>query len=132
MSQFMKTYFIALVIFLIIDAFWLGFFAKNFYQREIGNLLLPTPKWGAAALFYLLYLGGLTYLIILPLIETQNLSQGLLQALVFGFMTYATYDLTNLATLEGWSLKVTLIDLLWGSFLGTTVTYISYQISKLF
>ena len=112
--MFIKLYFIALPIFFIFDILWLGVFAKKFYARESGALMNAKVDWPAAVLFYLLYVGGLVTLVIFP-----ALSDGLLnRALVFGAMfvacCYAPYDLTNLATLKGWPVALTVVDLVWG------------------
>ena len=126
-------YLIALVFFLIIDLVWLGVIAKNLYQKEIGALLLDNPNWVAAIIFYLLFLVGLVYFVINPAIVNEDFTKLLISAAFFGFITYATYDLTNLATLEGWSIKITIIDLIWGTFLSTAVsvlTYLTYFLIK--
>ena len=126
-------YLIALVFFLIIDLVWLGVIAKNLYQKEIGALLLDNPNWIAAIIFYLLFLVGLVYFVINPAIVNEDFTKLLISAAFFGFITYATYDLTNLATLEGWSIKITIIDLIWGTFLSTAVsvlTYLTYFLIK--
>jgi len=126
-------YLIALVFFLIIDLVWLGVIAKNLYQKEIGALLLDNPNWVAAIIFYLLFLVGLVYFVINPAIVNEDFTKLLISAAFFGFITYATYDLTNLATLDGWSIKITIIDLIWGTFLSTVVsvlTYLTYFLIK--
>lgn len=126
-------YLIALVFFLIIDLVWLGVIAKNLYQKEIGALLLDNPNWIAAIIFYLLFLVGLVYFVINPAIVNEDFTKLLISAAFFGFITYATYDLTNLATLDGWSIKITIIDLIWGTFLSTAVsvlTYLTYFLIK--
>ena len=126
-------YLIALVFFLIIDLVWLGVIAKNLYQKEIGALLLDNPNWIAAIIFYLLFLVGLVYFVINPAIVNEDFTKLLISAAFFGFITYATYDLTNLATLDGWSIKITIIDLIWGTFLSTVVsvlTYLTYFLIK--
>ncbi len=126
-------YLIALVFFLIIDLVWLGVIAKNLYQKEIGALLLDNPNWVAAIIFYLLFLVGLVYFVINPAIVNEDFTKLLISAAFFGFITYATYDLTNLATLDGWSIKITIIDLIWGTFLSTAVsvlTYLTYFLIK--
>ena len=131
--SYIKMYLIALVFFLIIDLVWLGVIAKNLYQKEIGALLLDNPNWIAAIIFYLLFLVGLVYFVINPAIVNEDFTKLLISAAFFGFITYATYDLTNLATLEGWSIKITIIDLIWGTFLSTAVsvlTYLTYFLIK--
>ena len=128
---YIKMYIIAFIVFLIIDAIWLGLIAKNLYQSEIGHLMTDKPNFIAAGIFYLLFIGGLIYFVINPAISTGDITKLIISAAVFGFMTYATYDLTNLATLKDWPIKVTIIDLIWGTSVSTVVSYVTYIIYKL-
>ncbi len=105
---------LTLVTFLVLDALWLGVIARKLYSSQIGHLLAPNVRWGAAVLFYLLYITGLLVLVVLPRSGAPVLHVALLGAL-FGLVAYATYDLTNLATLSGWPVSVTLADLAWGA-----------------
>lgn len=123
-----RSYFIALTVFFIIDIIWLALVAKNLYQDQIGHLLMKKPNWIAAIIFYLIFIFGLVYFVISPGIENEEFAKMLLNGVLFGFITYCTYDLTNLATLENWPLKITIIDLIWGSFLGGSVSVITYFI----
>lgn len=132
LTQFLKLYLIAFILFLIIDLFWLGFVAKNLYQNQVGSLLKSNTNWTAAIIFYLLFIAGMVFFAIQPSITSQTVWKAMLYGLLFGFITYATYDLTNLATLEGWPLKITLIDLLWGSFLGASTSSLTYVFYHLF
>ncbi|MFP4286789.1 MAG: DUF2177 family protein [Candidatus Izemoplasmataceae bacterium] len=126
MILFLKIYLIAFIVFFAIDLIWLGIIAKDLYQKTIGHLLKTDVNWVAAIIFYLIFIGGLVFFAIMPAIEKELWTQALLYGLLFGFITYATYDLTNLATLKDWPLKITLIDLAWGSFLGASTSTISY------
>lgn len=126
-GNFMKMYLIAFIVFLIIDAIWLGLVAKNFYKNNIGHLMADKPNFLAAGVFYLIFIVGVIFFTYNGIAE-QNLSKALLAGAVFGFMAYATYDLTNLATLEGWPIKVTIVDLVWGTFLSSTMTLATYFI----
>jgi len=103
------------VVFLILDAIWLGVISRNLYQREIGDLLLPKPNIGAAAVFYVIYIAGLVYFCVVPGVAGQSALRGLVNGAVFGIVAYATYDLTNLATLKGWSTTLVFIDVAWGA-----------------
>jgi uncharacterized membrane protein len=106
---------LTLVTFLLLDAVWLGLVAREMYRREIGHLLAPKVRWGAAVAFYVLYIAGLLLLVVLPNQRSPwVLTAGLGAA--FGLVAYATYDLTNLATLVRWPISVTLADLAWGAF----------------
>lgn len=128
MSHFLITYLIAIIVFFAIDILWLAKIAQKLYQKEIGSLLLKKPKWSAAIVFYLLYLIGIVVFGILP--ATSALEAWGLGAL-FGLIAYATYDLTNLATLKGFSLKITIIDLIWGTFITSTTSVLAYLIVSL-
>jgi uncharacterized membrane protein len=110
------AYLLTLVTFLAIDAVWLGVIARGLYQRELGHLLAPTVRWGAAGVFYVIYVAGVLVLVVLPNLDAP-LTRAILFGAVFGLVAYATYDLTNLATLLRWPLRVTLLDLGWGTFL---------------
>ena len=124
-------FFIAFVIFFIIDILWLGLFAKNMYQSQIGFILAKKPNWYAAIVFYILYIVFLMIFAILPALQTSSLNDAMLNGALYGFITYATYDLTNLATLEKWPLKVTIIDIIWGTLLGFSVSTLTYLIGSL-
>lgn len=123
-----KIYLIALVSFVVVDGIWLAFIAKDLYQKEIGYLLSENPNWLAAVIFYLLFLVGLVYFVINPAIDKESIKTLLISAALFGLITYATYDLTNLATVKDWPLKITVIDLIWGTSLSTIVSYITYYL----
>jgi len=127
---FLKYYLIAFVVFLVIDLIWLGLIAKNLYSNYLGSLMAPRVNWVAAILFYLLFIVGLVFSVITPAVEKQSRSYALLVGMLFGLITYATYDLTNLATLKGWPLTITIIDLAWGSTLGGLVSLITYWMVK--
>jgi uncharacterized membrane protein len=118
-------YGLTLAVFFLIDMVWLGLVAKNFYRRHLGALLSPTVNWAAAILFYLLFIAGLQMLVIAPALVRGGALQALWQGALFGLVAYATYDLTNLATLKGWPLLVTLVDLAWGTVLGGSVSFLS-------
>jgi len=127
--MFIKLYLIALPIFFGIDMVWLGLVAKNFYARHIGFLLTPNINWIAAIVFYLLFIAGLVVFVIYPAILKHSWLQALLLGAFFGLVTYATYDLTNLATIKNWPLLVTVVDLAWGAFLGGSVSGLTYMIA---
>jgi uncharacterized membrane protein len=114
--RIISVYVLTLVTFLAIDAVWLGLIASGMYKRELGHLLAPNVRWGAAAVFYVIYVAGVLVLVVLPNLDA-TLARAVLLGAVFGLVAYATYDLTNLATLQRWPIGVTLIDLAWGAFL---------------
>ncbi|HEY5668520.1 MAG TPA: DUF2177 family protein, partial [Anaerolineales bacterium] len=113
LSYYIKLYISALAAFLLIDAIWLGLVARGFYRKYLGFLLSPTPNWAAAIIFYLLFIVGLVVFAIAPGLQAGSLGKALLLGALFGLLTYATYDLTNLATIKDWPLIVTVVDLVW-------------------
>ena len=127
--MFLKLYAIALPVFFAIDMLWLGFVARTFYKNQIGFLMKPDVNWAAAIVFYLLFLVGLVIFVIGPAVEKKDWMHALLAGALFGLITYATYDLTNLATLKDWPLTVVWVDMLWGTFLASSVSTISYLIA---
>ncbi|MFN7261176.1 MAG: DUF2177 family protein [Cyclobacteriaceae bacterium] len=130
MRLFLKLYLIALPIFFIVDMIWLGVLAKNFYKNQIGFLMKPDVNWAAAIIFYLLFLVGVVLFVIEPALEKKDLMFALSRGALFGLITYATYDLTNLATLKDWPLKVVVVDIIWGAVLSGTVCGSSYWIAN--
>ena len=129
--HFLGIFFSSLLSFLALDFIWLAFIAKKLYQQELSFLLTKEVIWPAAILFYLIYILGLTYFVTYPSIANPRLLQSFLKAAFFGFVCYATYDLTNLATIKGWPLKIVFIDLVWGAFITGTVcliTCLGYQL----
>lgn len=126
--MFVKLYLVALVTFFALDMTWLGLIAKNLYREQIGHLLRPDVNWAAAIIFYLLFIIGLVVFVISPAVQKQSLVQALLLGAFFGLVTYATYDLTNLATAKDWPLFITLVDLVWGAVLSASVSVVTYLV----
>ncbi len=126
--MFLKLYFITLPVFFLTDMLWLGLIAKSFYQKNIGFLMKPEVNWLAAIIFYLLFIAGLVLFVISPSLEKNSFVHAILFGALFGLITYATYDLTNLATLKDWPISVTIVDLLWGMFLSAFVSSCVYLI----
>jgi uncharacterized membrane protein len=124
------TYVITLVIFFAIDLVWLGVVARDFYQKYIGHLLAPAVNWPAALLFYAIYIGGIVFFAVKPALETGSAGRALAHGALFGLIAYATYDLTNQATMRDWPVLVTVIDLVWGTVLTGTVAFLSYHVSS--
>lgn len=127
--MFVKLYLIALPVFFVIDLFWLGIVAKSFYRDQIGALMRPDINWIAAIIFYLIFILGLVIFVIGPAVEKSAWPHALMYGALFGFVCYATYDLTNLAVAKDWPLLVTLVDLIWGAVLAASVSTISYFIA---
>lgn len=131
--MFIRLYLSALPVFFVIDMIWLVLVARNFYKEQIGFIMKPEINWVAAILFYLLFIAGLVVFVISPAVEKRTWIHALGYGALFGLVTYATYDLTNLATLKEWPLKVTIIDLIWGALLASSVSVVTYFIAiKLF
>ena len=128
----LKLYFITLVVFLGIDSLWLGLVAPSFYQSQIGYIMAKNPNLLAAGLFYLLFIFGMVVFIVEPGVREHTLMQAVARGALFGLVTYATYDLTNLATLQGWPILVTVVDLVWGTTLSAVVTLVSVWAGKRF
>lgn len=129
MLPILKLYGIAFVVFFVVDLIWLGLVAKDLYQKEIGSLLKPDVNWAAAIIFYLLFILGLVIFVINPAVESGSLAKAMMLGAFFGLVTYATYDLTNLATMKDFTLKITLIDLTWGTTLGFLTSTLTYLIN---
>jgi uncharacterized membrane protein len=128
-SAFFKLYGVAVATFFVIDLIWLGIVARPFYQKHLGHLIRDNVNWAAAIVFYLVFVSGIVVLVVWPAIQRQSLGNALVLGALLGLVTYAAYDLTNLATLEGFPLTVVLVDLVWGMVLCATVSGITYLVS---
>jgi uncharacterized membrane protein len=116
MLRYLATYITMIFVMAALDFLWIGFIAKQTYQSGIGHLMAEKPILLAAALFYLVFCAGLLWFAIVPSIAKPGMAAAITAAAIFGFCAYATYDLTNLATLKGWPTSVALIDMAWGTF----------------
>jgi uncharacterized membrane protein len=128
--MFLKLYLITLPVFLGIDMVWLLFVAKDFYNKQLGFIMSKNPTWIPAIIFYLLFTGGLVIFVIFPALESKSWLNAVLMGALFGLICYATYDLTNLATIKNWPVLITIIDLIWGTVLSSGVSVISYFIAR--
>jgi len=131
-AYYVKLYFSTLLAFLLIDGIWLGLVARGFYGRYLGFLLKPNPNWLAASLFYLLFVAGILLFVIIPALQHESGKRALVCGAIFGLVTYATYDLTNLATIKDWPLVVTVVDLAWGMSIGAAVSYVGFLAARWF
>ena len=127
---YLKLYLLTVPVFFVIDLVWLGLVAKGFYQKNLGFILSPSVKWSAAVIFYLIYIAGILTFAVRPALEKDSLFAAVLWGGLFGFFTYATYDLTNLATLKDWPLAVVVVDILWGVVLCIVVAMASFAMGK--
>src|SRR5512139_122980 len=130
MAFYIKLYFTTLIAFFAIDMLWLGLIARTFYREQLGFLLSPDTNWVAAIIFYLLFILGILVFVVLPGLEEDSLKATILRAALFGLVTYATYDLTNLATVKDWPLLVTVVDLAWGTVLSIAVSCAGFFAGK--
>lgn len=121
MKVFLSSLAAVSTILLLLDALWLGLVAPGFYRGQIGHLLKPSFSLGPAIAFYAVYALAITFLVVVPALRAGSLTQALITGAIFGFAAYATYDLTNQATLRDWPILVTVVDLAWGTFLTTVV-----------
>jgi len=125
-------YLLTFIVFLIVDLLWLGFIAKDLYQKYLGSFLTDRINWTAAFIFYLIYVLGISIFAIYPAVNRGSAFNAILMGALFGIFTYATYDLTNLATLKGWPLAIVLIDILWGAVLSAVVSFSGFHLVKWF
>ena len=123
---------IAALIFLIIDIIWLSFSVKSFYGPRIGHLFADKPVIWAAAMFYIIYVFGLGVVIIEPSINFDDTFKFLFKAFMFGLVAYGTYNLTNMATVKGWSPSVVFVDMIWGGSLTAFSSYFGILLAKKF
>lgn len=112
----------------LLDFVWLGFIARKLYYGEMGTILLEKFQMIPALIFYIIYIVGVTVFVVNPALEKGSLAHAALYGALFGFVAYATYDLTSLAVLKGFSVKVTIIDLLWGMVLTAVVASVTYVV----
>ena len=129
-ANVLKLYLLTIPIFFVIDLLWLGVLAKGIYQKYLGSFLSEQVNWVAAIIFYLIFIAGIIFFAVLPAVEKDSLSRALLLGVLFGFFTYATYDLTNLATLKDWPMTIVFIDIIWGMVLSGLVSTASFLIAK--
>lgn len=128
----LKLYFLTLVIFLSIDSIWLGLVAPKFYRAQIGHLMAEKANFAVAGLFYLLFVGALVYFVVAPAVQSGETRDILLRGALFGLVTYATYDLTNHATLRDWPVTVTIVDMAWGTLLTAATSALSVWAARMF
>lgn len=129
-SKWLLAYGLTFLVFLIIDMVWLAWLAKDLYKKYLGSLLSDEVNWVAAFVFYSLFIIGIFIFAILPAVEKNVWTNALILGGLFGFFTYATYDLTNLATLKNWPLTIVWIDIVWGTILTAAVSSAGFFIVR--
>jgi uncharacterized membrane protein len=129
MAPIISGYLCTLVAFAIVDFAWLSVMAGRFYRPILGDILLPEVNLKAAAAFYLIYPIGLTIFAVAPALKSGDLKDAALMGALFGFFAYATYDLTNQATVRNWSVSLTLVDVIWGTFASGLAAFVAAAVS---
>ncbi|MEK7201591.1 MAG: DUF2177 family protein [Patescibacteria group bacterium] len=128
--RYLKLFLTALPLLIILDVLWIGIFADAFYQAAIGLLLTDQVFWPAAFLFYVLYVGALIVFVLDPALKARSFKKALTLGALLGFTAYMTYDLTNLATIEGWPLFLSVVDIAWGTVASLIVSAVTYTIAQ--
>lgn len=129
------TYVAALAAFLIVDLVWLGVVAKPLYSEHMGTLLRDDPRWGVALVFYALYVAGMLFFAVAPVLrgaDDGSVWRAMAMGAGFGLVTYATYDLTSLSVIRGFGTAIAVIDIAWGTVLGAIVASIAYAVAGRF
>jgi uncharacterized membrane protein len=128
--SWIAQYVVAAAVFCVLDLLWLGTVAEDTYSRHLGDLLAPSPNVGAAFVFYAIFVAGLLYFVIHPAVEDGSWRRAAGAGAFFGFVTYATWDLTNLAVLRDFPAALVPIDLAWGTFLAAAVSLTTYAVAQ--
>ncbi len=121
----MKRFALVFVVFLLIDIVWLAKVAPNFYKSNIGHLMAGKVDFVPAIIFYIVYIIALLVFVINPAVASESIVKALYLGALIGFAMYGTYDLTNMATLKDWPLLVTVVDLIWGTFITSSTSVVS-------
>ena len=127
--KYFLLFVITTVIFFAIDMLWIGVIAKNFYREKLSFIFTGDVRWVPAIIFYLIFIAGIIYFVIIPGFTHHNWKIVLMNGAFLGLLCYATYDLTNMSTIKQWPLIVTLVDIVWGTFLTATVSITSYFVA---
>jgi uncharacterized membrane protein len=117
MKSLVIAYAGTLISFLVIDAIWLGLIARRFYRDQLGDLMLSSPKLTVAALFYLVFAIAIVVLAIRPGLEIASVWTAVGYGALLGLAAYGTYDMTNVSTLKKWPVKLSIVDVIWGTVL---------------
>ncbi len=129
-THWTKVFALAVIVFFILDMVWLGVVAKSYYRQQLGDYLLVDFNWGAAIAFYLIFLFGLLFFVVASLPLNASIYQVIIRSILCGVVTYATYDLTNLATIKNWPLMLSLVDMTWGGVLSGIVGSVSFYFHR--
>lgn len=129
-KSILLSYILTLIVFLIVDLTWLGFIAKGIYNKYLGGFLSDNVNWTAAIIFYFMYVIGILLFVVYPAINKDSVWHAVIMGALFGILAYATYDLTNLATLKAWPVQIVIIDIIWGGVLTLIVSLSGFYITK--
>jgi uncharacterized membrane protein len=125
-KTYAASYVATAVVFFGLDFIWLSSVATNFYKDRIGSLLLEQPNLAVAGIFYLFYVAGIVYFAVLPGVVSGSWMTAMVNGALLGLIAYGTYDMTNLSTLKNWSISVSVVDVLWGTFLTGLAATLGY------
>lgn len=130
MKSLVVGYLVALATLAVLDALWLGVVSREFYKARLGQLLLDRPLWPVAILFYLIHAAGIAVFAVPPAMAAGTWTAAVLYGALFGLCVYAAYDITNLATLRGWSMALSLVDLFWGAVATAAATLVAFLVVR--
>lgn len=119
---------LTLLVYSILDLAFINLFAKEFIQKQVGAMLAPSPDLKAAVIFYLIFIATLLYFCVYPAYEIKSVIKSIISGALFGLVTYGTYELVNKSLLANWPVQMVIVDILWGVFVGTAVSWASYQL----
>jgi uncharacterized membrane protein len=122
----------SLLTLVVLDAIWLGLVARTFYRDQLGELMRPQPSLGIAAVFYLFFAVAVVMLAVMPALSSESIAKALLFGAVLGLAAYGTYDITNLSTLKGWPVMVSVVDMIWGTVITAATAGGGYAIARYF
>ena len=129
-SKILISYLLTFFVFFIVDMLWLGFIAKGLYNKYLGAFLHTEVNWTAAIVFYIIFIIGISIFVIYPAAAKNSVYYAVVYGALFGVFTYATYELTNMATLKDWPVEIVIIDIIWGAVLTSIVSTAGYYIVK--
>jgi uncharacterized membrane protein len=129
MTFYLKLYAMTAPVFFVVDMIWLGFVAKGFYRRNLRFILSADVNWAAAVAFYVIYVAGILFFAVRPAVAAHSLQEAAVLGALFGFFTYATYDLTNMATIKSWPIAIVVVDIAWGACLCALVASASFSMA---
>lgn len=129
-TRWLILYPLMAIVFLGLDMIWLGVVSQGYYAASLGSIMSPTVNWTAGFAFYAVFLLGIQYFVLSPGIKSDSFGRTALSGAFFGVVTYATHDLTNLATLRDWPLALTFVDMAWGAVLTASVSSCGYLLAK--